>query len=66
MLQGRAAGVQVQQNSGAPGSSSLLPFLLEPIALEADAYQDDNLHPTEAAQPRILAHVQPALLPLLD
>lgn len=44
----------------------LLPFLLEPIALEADAYQQDNLHPTEAAQARILDHVRPALLPLLE
>ena len=44
----------------------LLPFLLEPIALDADAYQQDNLHPTQAAQARILAHVRPALLPLLD
>ena len=44
----------------------LLPFLLEPIALDADAYQDDNLHPTQAAQARILAHVRPALLPMLD
>ncbi|MGO1542322.1 MAG: arylesterase [Luteimonas sp.] len=44
----------------------LLPFLLEPIALDADAYQQDDLHPTQAAQARILAHVRPALLPLLD
>ena len=46
--------------------AELLPFLLEPIALEADAYQQDNLHPTPAAQARILEHVRPALLPLLD
>ncbi len=45
---------------------ALLPFLLEPIALDADAYQQDNLHPTEAAQARILEHVSPAVLPLLD
>ena len=45
---------------------ALLPFLLEPIALDADAYQQDNLHPTEAAQGRILDHVRPAVLPLLD
>lgn len=44
----------------------LVPFLLEPIALQADAYQADDLHPTAAVQPRILDHVGPALLPLLD
>ncbi|MFT3754552.1 MAG: arylesterase [Pseudoxanthomonas sp.] len=43
-----------------------LPFLLEPIALDRNAYQDDNLHPTAAAQPKLLAHVWPALRPLLD
>ncbi|NLB59073.1 MAG: arylesterase, partial [Gammaproteobacteria bacterium] len=45
---------------------ALLPFLLEPIALDAQAYQQDDLHPTSEAQARILAHVRPALLPLLD
>lgn len=44
----------------------LLPFLLEPIAEERDAFQADNLHPVAAAQPRLLEHVWPALLPLLD
>ncbi|MFZ7096078.1 arylesterase [Luteimonas dalianensis] len=44
----------------------LVPFLLEPIALQADAYQADDLHPTAAVQPRIADHVRPALLPLLD
>jgi acyl-CoA thioesterase-1 len=43
----------------------LLPFLLEPIARERDAFQADNLHPVAAVQPRILAHVWPALEPLL-
>ena len=45
---------------------TLVPFLLEPIALDPDAYQQDNLHPTEAAQPRILDHITPSLLPLLN
>ena len=44
---------------------TLLPFLLDPIALDPDAYQQDNLHPLEAAQPRILRHVTPVLFPLL-
>jgi acyl-CoA thioesterase-1 len=42
-----------------------LPFLLEPIALDDDAFQPDRLHPTAEAQPRIAAHVWPALRPLL-
>jgi len=44
---------------------ALLPFLLEPIALESSAYQTDGLHPTAAAQPKLLDHVWSALQPLL-
>lgn len=44
---------------------ALLPFLLEPIALDATAYQPDGLHPVAAAQPKILDHVWQALKPLL-
>lgn len=43
----------------------LLPFLLEPVALDRSLFQDDNLHPTPEAQPRLLEHVWPALEPLL-
>ncbi|MHC9084318.1 arylesterase [Luteimonas sp. RIT-PG2_3] len=46
--------------------TGLLPFLLEPIALDRDAFQNDNLHPTVASQPALLDHVWPALRPLLD
>ncbi len=45
---------------------ALLPFLLEPIALDQNAYQADGLHPTAAAQPKILDHVWSALKPLLN
>lgn len=45
---------------------ALLPFLLEPIALDADAYQSDNLHPVAEVQPRLRDHVWAALEPLLD
>jgi len=45
---------------------ALLPFLLEPIALDPEAYQDDNLHPVAAVQPRLMEHVWQALEPLLD
>jgi acyl-CoA thioesterase-1 len=45
--------------------TALLPFLLEPIASERDAFLPDNLHPTAAAQPRVRDHVWTALEPLL-
>ena len=43
----------------------LLPFLIEPIALDQNAFLPDGLHPTAAAQARILDHVWNALKPLL-
>jgi len=45
--------------------TALLPFLLEPIALDRSAYQPDNLHPVASAQPRLRDHVWSALRPLL-
>ena len=45
--------------------AALLPFLLEPIAMDREAFQADNLHPVAEAQPRLLEHVWPALAPLL-
>ena len=44
----------------------LVPFLLEGVALEDDLMQDDGIHPTAAAQPRILENVWPELAPLLE
>ena len=44
---------------------ALLPFLLEPIALDRNAYQADGLHPTAAVQPKLLDHVWSALQALL-
>lgn len=46
--------------------TELLPFLLEPIATDRANFQDDNLHPTSAAQAKILDHVWSSLQPLLD
>lgn len=43
-----------------------LPFLLEGIALEPGMLQDDGLHPTAAAQPRILENVWQVLEPVLQ
>lgn len=45
--------------------TALLPFLLEPIALDDSAFQPDRLHPTATAQPKIRDHVWAALRPLL-
>ena len=45
--------------------TALLPFLLEPIALDRSAYQADNLHPVASAQPKLRDHVWKALEPLL-
>jgi len=42
-----------------------VPFLLEGVAEKRDLFQADQLHPTAAAQPLILANVWPVLEPLL-
>jgi acyl-CoA thioesterase-1 len=44
---------------------ALLPFLLEPIAMDRGAFQADNIHPVAAVQPKLRDHVWPALEPLL-
>lgn len=44
---------------------ALLPFLLDGVALEPGLMQDDGLHPTAAAQPRVLDNVWPVLQTLL-
>jgi len=44
---------------------ALLDFLLEPIAARQEFFQADNLHPTADAQPLILEHLWPSLMPLL-
>jgi acyl-CoA thioesterase-1 len=45
--------------------TAFLPFLLEPIAADRNSFQDDNLHPVAAAEPKLRDHVWPALQPLL-
>lgn len=47
------------------GKTSLLEFLLLPVAANLAYFQPDQLHPTADAQPLILDHVWPALLPLI-
>ncbi len=45
--------------------TAFLPFLLEPIAASRNNFQDDNLHPTAAAQPKLRDYVWTGLQPLL-
>lgn len=45
--------------------TALVPFLLEPIAHDRASFQEDNLHPVAAAQPKIRDHVWSELEPLL-
>lgn len=45
--------------------AALLPFLLEPIARDGSAFQQDGLHPVAQAQPKLLDHVWQTLKPLL-
>jgi acyl-CoA thioesterase-1 len=44
----------------------LVPFLLEGVAERPELFQPDQLHPTGAAQPRILDNVWKVLEPLLS
>jgi acyl-CoA thioesterase I len=44
----------------------LVPFLLESIAEDPKWFLDDGIHPTAAAQPRLLDAVWPALEPVLQ
>jgi len=52
---------RVAASQGVP----LVPFFLDGIALDEGLMQDDGLHPTAAAQPKLLAQVWPLLTPLL-
>lgn len=45
--------------------AALVPFFLEGIYNRDELMQDDDIHPTEAAQPRLLDNVWPHLKPLL-
>ncbi len=44
---------------------ALVPFMLQAIAGDPAHFQADQVHPTAAVQPQILATVKPALEPLL-
>jgi acyl-CoA thioesterase-1 len=44
---------------------SLVPFLLNDIALSPNLMQADGIHPNELGQPQLLANIWPSLKPLL-
>lgn len=46
-------------------SAAFVPFFLVDIAADRSNFQADGIHPTAAAQPKLLARVYPALNPLL-
>lgn len=55
----------IYANLAAAEHTALVPFLLQGIALKPELMQEDGLHPTAAAQPRVLTNVWPALAPML-
>lgn len=55
----------VYQELAAQHQLPLVPFLMEPVALDPALLQADQLHPTAAAQPLLLDTVWPVLEPLL-
>ncbi|MEK7438073.1 MAG: arylesterase [Pseudomonadota bacterium] len=56
---------QVYTSLASEYKTALAPFLLQGIEQRREFFQADNLHPTAAAQPILLANVWQALLPLL-
>lgn len=47
-------------------SAVLMPFFLEPIAMERESFQDDGIHPNAEAQAILLDALLPYLTPLID
>jgi acyl-CoA thioesterase-1 len=54
----------VELPAARPGTG-LVPFFLDGVALEPEMMQADGLHPTAAAQPRLVENVWPVLRPML-
>lgn len=46
--------------------SELVPFFMEPIAMDANYFQSDGIHPTADAQPLLLQAVLDKLVPMLE
>jgi acyl-CoA thioesterase-1 len=57
----RASFAEIARREGA----TLVPFFLAPIVAEPALFQEDGIHPTAAAEPKLLDAVWPQLQPLL-
>jgi len=57
---------QIFPNLAEQNQLTLIPFILEGVADQADLMQDDGIHPTAEAQAQILETVWLELQPLLD
>jgi acyl-CoA thioesterase-1 len=55
-----------EAQAAAAADVAFVPFILEGVALQAGMMQGDGIHPTAAAQPRMLDNVWPALTPLVQ
>ena len=55
----------IYRDAAARDRVASVPFLFEGFAEDATLFQADGIHPTLAAQPRLLDNVWPALRPLL-
>ncbi len=53
-------------DAAAQSDAELVPFFLEPIALDTVYFQPDGIHPTADAQPLLLQPVLDKLVPMLD
>lgn len=62
----RDAFTQIYPRLAEKYDTPLVPFLLDGVALEEGMMQDDGIHPTAAAQPRLLGNVWPELEALLE
>lgn len=58
----RASQDQVARDTAVP----YLPFFLEPVALDTRLFQEDGLHPTEAAQPILAEYIGNWIQSVLD
>lgn len=46
--------------------ADLLPFFLEPIAMDRAAFQRDGIHPSAESQPALMEHVLPAVEAIME
>ncbi len=58
--------MQMYRDIAAANKVTLVPFLLESVALDPALMQADGLHPNERGQPAVLNTVWPRLTPLLQ